>query len=142
MRRTFHVLALVILATPFTPVLGQSQAEDHAQIARTLNYYLVGGTNNDFATLEKAFHTEATMKFMRDGEYKSVNALDFFRKGIKPGPPQDRLTSIVSIDISGNAAQARLLIDYATFRFHDYMQLLKIRGEWKIISKTFYKEDK
>lgn len=107
----------------------------------TLNYYLEGGTNNDFETLKKAFHSTATMKYLGE-EYKEVNALEFFESRMKPGPKQNRKTRIIYSDISGNAANAKLEIEYPTFTFIDYMNLLLIDGEWKIVSKIFYKQEK
>lgn len=115
-----------------------AQTSTYERIERTLNYYLEGGTNNDFDLLSRAFHPTATMRYIREG-YTDVNALDFFRKGMRPGPKQDRVTRIVSIDVSGNAASARLEIDYPTFTFVDYMTLLEIDGEWLIVSKVFHR---
>jgi hypothetical protein len=37
---------------------------------------------------------------------------------------------------------ARIVLDYPTVKFVDYMTLLKIDGEWKIINKSFYAEPK
>jgi len=68
--------------------------------------------------------------------------LKFFSENMKAGPKQDRQTRIKSISISGNAANAHLEIEYPTFTFQDYMHLLKIDGEWKIVSKIFYRQDK
>ena len=76
------------------------------------------------------------MKFVGD-TYEEVNALDFFKKGMKPGPPQNRKTRIVALSISGNAANAQLEIEYTTFFFIDYMSLLKVNGQWKIVNKIF-----
>jgi len=119
-----------------------AQEADKALIQKTVSYYLDGGTNNDFETLKKAFHKNATMKYIRNGEYKEVNAIEFFQKAIKPGPKQNRTTKIANINVTGNAASARLEIDYATFRFVDYMNLIKIDGEWKVVSKIFYRQPK
>ena len=117
----------------------QAQDSEYALVEKTVKYYLDGGTNNDFNTLKKAFHKNATMKFVGD-QYKEVNALDFFEKGMKPGPKQNRKTRIAYINVSGHAANAKLEIEYPTFTFIDYMNLLKIDGEWKIVSKIFYKK--
>ena len=117
----------------------QAQDSEYALIEKTLNYYLEGGTNNDFETLKKAFHESATMRYVTDS-YQDVNALEFFGSRMKPGPPSDRKTRIVSIDVSGHAATARLEIEYDSFSFIDYMSLLKIEGEWKIVSKIFYRQ--
>ena len=118
-----------------------AQDSDYSLVEKTVNYYLEGGTNNDFETLKKAFHETATMKYIGK-EYTEVNALDFFKKGMKPGPKQDRITRISAIHVSGNAASARLEIEYPTFTFIDYMNLLKIDGEWKIVSKIFFRQGK
>ena len=47
---------------------------------------------------------------------------------------------IADITISGHAANARLEIEYPTFSFIDFMNLLKIDGEWKIVNKIFYRK--
>ncbi len=119
-----------------------AQETDEKLVKQTVSYYLEGGTNNDYETLKKAFHPNASMKFIRGGEYQEVNALAFFKKGMKPGPKQERQTRIISVDVMGHAANAKLEIEYATFMFIDYMNLLKVDGEWKVVSKIFYRKPK
>ena len=111
-------------------------------VKKTLSYYLDGGTNNDFNTLQKAFHKDARMKYIRQGTYHDVNAIEFFKTRVKPGPKQNRKTSIKSVNIAGNAASAVLEIEYETFSFTDYMNLLKIDSEWKVVNKIFYRNQK
>ena len=110
-------------------------------IEKALNYYLDGGTNNDFETLKKAFHPDARMIWMTDAT-QNVNAVEFFGSRMQAGPPQDRETRIVAMDISEGVASARLEIEYETFMFVDYMTLLEIDGEWKIVSKVFTRINK
>ncbi|MEB3346974.1 nuclear transport factor 2 family protein [Aquimarina gracilis] len=130
---------LVLLVLCIATTLMNAQESDYALVEKTLNYYLEGGTNNDFETLKKAFHETATMRYITD-EYKEVNALEFFKKGMKPGPKKNRKTKIDYINITGHAANAKLEIEYPTFTFIDYMNLLKIDGEWKVVSKIFYRK--
>ncbi len=132
------VLTFVITVCAFSLTLAQSA--EHDAVKKTLNYYLDGGTNNDFDTLKKAFHDTATMRYIRDGEYKEVNAIDFFKGVMKPGGKQNRETSITHVDVSGHAAHARVEIKYPKFTFIDFMNLLKIDGEWKIVNKIFYRK--
>ncbi|KZS42373.1 hypothetical protein AWE51_02730 [Aquimarina aggregata] len=138
MKKTIFTVLLFILGTIAT----YAQTPEHDQVKATVSYYLEGGTNNDFETLKKAFHKDATMKFISNAGYKEVNALEFFKKAIKPGPKQNRKTKVVSIDVEGTSAQAKLRIDYDTFAFIDFMNLLKIDGEWKIVNKIFYRSKK
>lgn len=118
-----------------------AQDSEYVLVEQTLNYYLEGGTNNDFETLEKAFHPGASMKYIGDN-YTEVNAVEFFRERMQPGPAQDRKTRIIAVSITGNAANAQLEIEYPGFYFIDYMNLLKIDGQWKIVNKIFYKKNK
>ncbi len=131
-----HLFTLLLLFTISISI--NAQESDYAMVEKTVRYYLDGGTNNDFETLKKAFHKTATMRYIAD-EYKEVNALEFFGR-MKPGPKQNRKTKIDYINITGHAASAKLEIEYPTFTFIDYMNLLKIDGEWKIVSKIFYKK--
>ena len=39
--------------------------------------------------------------------------------------------------ISGVAGTAKVYLDYPTETYTDYISLLKVDGEWKIINKTF-----
>ena len=64
----------------------------------------------------------------------------WFKNAIKPGPPTNRKTSIVSINQTGLAANAVLHLDSPDTRLTDFMNLLKIDGKWQIVSKIFYGE--
>jgi len=136
MKRLF--LFFLIFCASFISL--SAQDSDYAMVEKTVSYYLDGGTNNDFETLKKAFHETATMRYIRDG-YQEVNAIEFFKSVMKPGPKQNRKTRIAYINIMGEAASARLEIEYPTFTFIDYMNLLKIDGEWKIVSKIFHRKN-
>ena len=119
-----------------------AQNSDYSLVEKTVSYYLDGGTNNDYETLKKAFHKDATMKFISKGIYKEVNALEFFKRVIKPGPKSERITRILNINVSGSVANAKLEIEYPTFMFIDYMNLLKIDGQWKVVSKIYHRKKK
>jgi hypothetical protein len=125
-------------------VLAQDSPEE-AAVKETLMNYLEGGTNGDTVRMNKAFHPSASMKYVdyKTGEYKDVPIKDFLdRLKANAGKKNGRKTRIVYVNISGTAAQARLEIDGGTFYFHDYMNLLKINNEWKIVSKIFWREEK
>ncbi|WP_343487915.1 nuclear transport factor 2 family protein [Allomuricauda sp. d1] len=130
----------VVLLLSLSTFIINAQKSDYEMVAQTVNYYLDGGTNNDFETLKKAFHENATMKYITDEGYKEVNALEFFSRMDASKPKQNRQTRIANITVSGHAANARLEIEYPDFSFIDFMNLLKIDGEWKIVNKIFYRK--
>lgn len=65
------------------------------------NYYLEGGINNDFVIFSKVFYLIVIMKFVGE-EYKEVNVLEFFEKGMKLGLLQDWQIRIVFVSVMGN----------------------------------------
>jgi protease I len=111
-------------------------------IETVCNYYLDGGTNGDSAMFSKAFAPDGQMRYMRNDTVMNVLLKDFMARVRNTGIKQDRKTKIESIGVFGNAATAKLTIEYPTFYFHDIMSLLKTKEGWKIVSKIFYREDK
>ncbi|HJU53866.1 MAG TPA: nuclear transport factor 2 family protein, partial [Pyrinomonadaceae bacterium] len=93
---------------------------------------------------KKAFHPEAKLFWIRDGQFTQRTSADYIAGA--PGKPADdeaqRKRSIEMIDITGNAAVAKVVLDYPNAKLTDYMSLLKIDGEWKIVNKTFVAEPK
>ncbi|MGB5820491.1 MAG: nuclear transport factor 2 family protein [Saonia sp.] len=116
---------------------------DKEAITTALNYYMEGSMNRDFNTLKEAFHENAIMTIAdeKEGTFKQVNAREFFSK-MKPGEPLKRTNTIVSIDIAGQTAIARLKIEDDEKIFHDFMTLQKFKDRWYIVNKSFYREVK
>jgi hypothetical protein len=120
----------------------QMSEKDAARVP--LENYLKGHATGKQEFMRKAFHTEGKLIFIRDNKY-STRTFEEYIAGMSGKPADDesqRKRSIESIDIAGNAATAKIVLDYPAVKFTDYMTLLKIDGEWKIINKTFYAETK
>lgn len=112
------------------------------EIETVCNYYLDGGTNGDSIMFSKAFAPDGQMRYMRNDTLMNVSLKDFMARMKNTGIKQERKTKIESVQVFGNAATAKLTIEYPTFYFHDIMSLLKTKDGWKIVSKIFYREDK
>ncbi|MCG8332521.1 MAG: nuclear transport factor 2 family protein [Chitinophagales bacterium] len=108
-------------------------------IESVLMDYMMGGTERDTERLVSAFHPQAMMKYIKNGTYHEVNAREFFGGG-KPGPRLERTNEILSLEVSGYVAFAKLRLKYKDKQFLDFMTLMKIDGKWSIINKTFYVE--
>ncbi|MEL6535118.1 MAG: nuclear transport factor 2 family protein [Bacteroidota bacterium] len=131
-------LSLAICAYVWAPHT-ESQTEIEA-VRTAVNHYLLGSKANSRERVTQAFDLDASMKFVRDGKQVIVPIPDYLAN-INPGPERDMAPSVVSIDVEGTAATAKLISQYPDFYFVDYMQLLKIDGEWKIVSKIFHRVD-
>ena len=120
----------------------QTDRNEILKIAEAVSYYLDGATNGDSVTFSKAFLPQGQMLYMRNDSVQIVVLKDFMARTRNTGLIQKRKTRIDNIQVFGNAAQAKLTIEYETFYFHDMMSLLKTRDGWKIVSKIFYTENK
>jgi len=118
--------------------LSQSREVDLQAIEGALNDYLYGSRDGEPDRLARAFHATAEIEGVRDGELVSWTAPDYVG-GMTPGRVRDFTPRILAVDFTGTAAQAKVEADYGTWKFVDYMQLLKIDGEWKIMNKVYHR---
>lgn len=142
MRKLNFVLLLSILLA--VSGLANAQQSDKDAVMIPLENYLRGHATGDGEYFKKAFHTEGNLIWIRDGKYTTRSFAEYIA-GASGKPAADeaqRKRRIGTVDIVGNAAIATIILDYPTVRFTDYMSLLKINGEWKIVNKTFFAEPK
>jgi Putative lumazine-binding len=133
--KLFFLSALSFVLT--IPVVAQT---DEAGTKACLENYMSGEGDR----VEKAFHPSATMKYIdaQSGEFKDVPIADYIARVKANTTKIDRKIEIVSLNVEGNAAQAKIKIEMEKVILYDYMNLLKINGEWKIVSKIFSRQNK
>ena len=139
MKKLLTALAFCVLAITAS---GQTAEKDAIRIP--LENYLKGHATGDGEHMRKAFHTEGNLVFIRDGKFSTRSFAEYIA-GFTGKPAADeanRKRYIESVDFAGNAGSAKIILDYPAMRFVDYMSLLKIDGEWKIVNKIFYAEPK
>jgi hypothetical protein len=132
---------LLLLFCLLTSTLLFSQTNEEAGVRACLENYMSGVGDR----VEKAFHPSATMKYVdvQSGEFKDVPIADYIaRVKANTNGPGKRNIEIVSLNIEGSAAQAKIKIETDKVILYDYMNLLKVNGEWKIVSKIFSRQNK
>lgn len=104
-----------------------------------LEHYLAGHATGDGAHFRLAFQDSANLYWFRDGQFRIRTSREYAAgaSGKPAGDEAKRKRSIDFIDVVGTAAVARITLDYPDVTFTDYMSLVKIGDEWKIVSKTF-----
>jgi Putative lumazine-binding len=136
-------LLLVCLCSMFSTVLSAQNQEAEIEAVKTVcNYYLDGGTNGDSVLFSKAFSPGGQMQYMRNDTLVLVTLKDFMARMPNNAVKQNRTGKIESVQVFGNAATAKLTIEYPAFYFHDIMSLLKTKDGWKIVGKIFYRQNK
>lgn len=144
MKKTVQFLLLIILAFTVQAAAVQAQNPEEAAVRVPIENYFKGHATGDGAHFRKAFHPEAKLFFIRDGKFSTLTSEEYIGRanGKPPADEAQRKRSIESVNIAGNAAVVVVKLDYPTVTFTDYMSLLKVDGEWKIVNKTFFAEPK
>lgn len=134
-------LLLVLFLTTITSLKTFAQTSDEEKAVRAcLEEYMSGDGNR----MEKAFHPSASMKYIdaQTGEFKDVPIADFIARAKANTNKSERKIEIVSVNIEGNAANGKIKIETDKVILYDYMNMLKVNGEWKIVSKIFSRKNK
>ena len=145
MKKTVLLFALILTGALWAVranSLAYSAEEAAARVP--LENYLKGHATGDGEYMRKAFHADAKVFSYRDGKLNQVTSADFAAHfaGKPAADEAQRKRWIESVKITGNAGFGVIVLDYPQTKFVDYMSLLKVDGEWKIINKTFYAEPK
>ena len=145
MKKYIGLFVLIGIGSLFFGYKTLADEREKEKVKIALENYLQGHATGNPEFMKKAFYAEGKMIFIRDGKY-STRTFDEYIAGMKdgkPAPDEDkRKRWIESVDVAGNAAVGKIILDYPTVKFVDYMTLLKIDGEWKIVNKSFYAEPK
>ncbi len=136
---------LLLLAAIYAANTTAPQTTTEETAARVpLENYLKGHATGDAEFFKKAFHPEAKLFWFRDGKFNTRTSAEYIAGATgKPAADESqRKRWIESVNITGNTGVAKIVLDYPQMKFTDYMSLLKVDGEWKIVNKTFYAEPK
>lgn len=128
------IIAIFLFAGTFI-VSSQNEKES---IKKVLYDYIEGTANGEPGRVQKAFHEDLNLYSVRKNELHVWNGGKYIGN-IKPGRKSNRIGKIISIDYENNAAMAKLEIDMPGAKriYTDYMLLLKIKGKWKVIHKSY-----
>jgi hypothetical protein len=117
-----------------------SEAEhDIQQIEALMATYIEGGRSGNIETLRPIFDELATICGYVGPDLFSGPIEMFYDWHAENGPAADLVAGEMRIDVQGTAASVRVELDNWTgHRFTDFFTLVRIRGQWQIMSKVFY----
>jgi Putative lumazine-binding len=138
-------IAAMSVALFANPVLAQStpiSAEVRTAVSVPLETYIRAQERGDGTLLMTAFRRDAILQGADNSGAVKLTAAQYAR-GFSGRPAEDeaqRKRSFEILSVVNDAAIAVVILDYPSVKYTDYMSLLKINGEWKIVNKTFYAE--
>jgi hypothetical protein len=92
------------------------------------------------------FHPDPAARLQQAiaGPYVQISLDEFVERVKAPPPanaPKPNWRKVTSVDVFGNVAVAKLENDFPAMSLVDYLTLLKVDGEWKIVNKAFHRTD-
>lgn len=114
----------------------------YAEIAEALEDYFIGFHEGDVETLKKIFHPSAHLYAATEGPLTD-RGMEQVYEGVRSRPSSsargfERFDRILSIDQSGpEAAIAKVQIALGDRLYTDFLNLLRLDGRWRIVSKVY-----
>jgi len=124
---------------------GAAFMSDEKKINDTIETYFNCMFESSAEKTHAAFHPNAKITGYLDGDLHQMSVEDFagFVSSQQPSPKDKGETArldIISLDIAGDTAVARVRDDYLGMTFMDTLSLLRTDNEWQIYNKLFHVE--
>lgn len=102
-----------------------------------LKYYHDGHAKYDPALYRQILHPEWKFFMIENGELRIVDRDEFceWYQPEKLNPELEWETEFFSIDVTGDNACVKLRIENQRVKYIDYLNLMKINGQWWIVHK-------
>ncbi len=107
-------------------------------IRQALYDYMDGTAHSKPQPLARAFRPDFNLYYIKSGAVTVINGQQYLNN-FNEGKSYNRIGKILSVDFEGDAALAKLQIlmpDRDRIAI-DYLLLLKLNGQWKIVHKSF-----
>ena len=142
-----HARAFVLFASALAAVAAWERAAadtsdpERQAVAATVQLYFQGHATGSGEFFRKAMHPEGKMFWIKDGALAQRPFPEYIAGA--PGKPADdearRVRRILMIDVTGDAAVAKVELAYPDATLIDYLSLLRIDGKWMVINKIFHR---
>lgn len=116
---------------------------DEAEIRAAVESYFDGMMSHDAEALDRAFHPESRLLGSPREGLTVIPFREWRTFAEREAPERDLArydNRIVSVDAYGKAAVVKVDLAWPDVHYVDYLSLLEIDGEWKIVNKIWHQE--
>ena len=130
---------VALLAGTLSAQAGGSGGKDQAAVRAVVEKYLHGLHFNDTLSLGQAFWPDAKLFYVtRDGKLGQWTQATWYASFAgNVGKEEKGDLRIESVEVTRDAASVKVVEDYATSRYTDYLSLLRLDGRWWIVHKIY-----
>jgi hypothetical protein len=142
-KRCLSVVLLSCLAV--AAAAAQARNPEDAAVRKAIeDHYFKAQATGDGSHLKGTFVDEGRMMWVADNKLQTRTSAEYIA-GFRGQPPADesqRKRRVLMVDVTGDAAIAKVELDFPDVKFTDYFSMLKIGGDWKIVNKSFHRQPK
>ncbi|NTU29708.1 nuclear transport factor 2 family protein [Brevibacillus sp. HB1.1] len=120
--------------------MSRAPIKNYEEILEVMNKYVEGIATGKSEVMKPSFHKDAIMY-----GYEPIGLVEgsiqyLYDYVDQAGPAQNLQARVDILDIEGTAACVRVVLESSDGAvYSDFLQLLKINGEWKVIAKLFHR---
>jgi len=139
LRRGLTVGALIVAAVAM-PAPGQSA--DEAAVRAVVETYMHGLKFNDVPSFQRVFWPDAKLLWRdRAGHLGQLTQADWYRGFAQVAGQEEQGTlRIAALEVYRDIASVKVIEDYPTSRYTNYLSLVNFDGAWKIVNKVYTSE--
>ncbi len=116
-----------------------TNVSEYDLIAQAVQHYIDGAKSGKGDDMRPAFHEDATIFGYAGADLFAGPIQQLFAWVDENGPATGLQARIASIDLVDKVATVRLELDNLSgSRYTDVFTMLKVEGQWKIMSKVFH----
>lgn len=142
MKKIFIAILLGFIAQSVLGAPGDLIMKEKEQITAAVeNYYIKGLQTRDFSLIRTICIEETKLYSVRSDGTLNTTTLEKWSKRFDPNSPPFKTLEyeILMVDFEGTAAQVKIKFILDNERIiHDYLNMLKIEGEWRIVNIIDY----
>ena len=131
--------AVLFSTAPHLAAQAAPGGSGESQVRAVVERYLHGLKFNDVHDFEAAFWPDARLFFVKkDGSIGQLTQQEWYKMfaGVA-GKEEEGTLKILAIDVTGNAASVKVIETYPTSIYVDYLNMLQLGGEWRIVNKIY-----
>ncbi|WP_273822959.1 nuclear transport factor 2 family protein [Pseudomonas asplenii] len=117
---------------------------EYDAVIQAAQAYIEGYRTADIARINSAFHQDAIMWGYSGNDLlqgPAIPVFESFFESLGASPNARSRLDILAIAPTAAVVRVDMENDVMGASFHDFLSLLKVDGEWKIISKIFQRYD-
>ncbi|MFC7358369.1 nuclear transport factor 2 family protein [Jejudonia soesokkakensis] len=137
MKKSLLIAFITLVSICSLSAQSDQNTTDLEAITATLNDYIDGTSNGEIDRLKQAFHPDFNLYTVVADTLRIRNGAEYISY-FKEGEKNNRKGKILAIDHENYAATAKVEIEIPDRAVYiDYFLLLKYRGAWKIVHKSY-----